>query len=103
MVSFLKVYDCMLISEVKRDNLLSSGPARFQLISAFHPNITARQISNLGPKLFSSFPKSLFTVICRLEVVLANLKNYLPMDIALLPYCNTLSNIYQIFFLSFES
>ena len=98
----------MLMSEVKRDQILSSGPARFQRLTAFHPTITMRQVSNLRDKLATSFPPQLFNVICRLEVVYAHLTNHLPFDSQYLPktremmaFCKSLCNVYQVFFFYF--
>jgi hypothetical protein len=106
----LQIYDCMLMSEVKRDQILSSGPARFQRLTAFHPTITMRQVSNLRDKLATSFPPQLFNVICRLEVVYAHLTNHLPFDSQYLPktremmaFCKSLCNVYQVFFFIFPS
>ena len=74
----LNVHNCMTMSEKTRDNLISSGPARFGFLSAFHPSFTSRQVHYLGQKLSISFPTDLFEVICKLEIVMAHLKKFPP-------------------------
>ena len=103
MVACHKPYDCMTMSEVDRDRILSSGPARFQLLSAYHAGITGRLLENFGRKLSTSFPRNLFEIILKLEVVRAHLTRFNCNDMAVLSktnemlrYCRALSNIYQV-------
>ena len=65
MVACASPYVCMAMTERERDNVLSSGPARFQLLSAFHPSLTSRQSGNLGSKLATSFPRPLFDIMIK--------------------------------------
>ena len=103
MISCHKTYDCMVMTEVERDNILSSGPARFQLLSAHHPGITGRYVSTLGSKLSTSYPAGLFEILLKLEVVGAHLKHFrftdgmvLSKTRELMRFCWALSNIYQV-------
>ena len=66
----------MQMSAEMRDNIITSGPARFQLLSAFHPSFTSRQIHYLGPKLSIAFPKSLFETIYKVDIVVAHIKAF---------------------------
>jgi hypothetical protein len=56
MVSCCKSHDFMDMTELRRDQLLSSGPSRFHRLCAYHPSITSRFLENFGPKLSHSFP-----------------------------------------------
>ena len=103
MVSCHKTYDCMVMTETDRDNILSSGPARFQLLTAYHPGITGRFSENFGSKLSTSYPKGLFCVLLKLEVVTAHLKKtqfcdemVLSKTNEMVKFCRALSNIYQV-------
>ena len=74
MIACRAPYNCMVMSEVERDNILSSGPARFQLLATYHPGITGRLVENFGRKLSTSYPRNLFDVVLKLEVVNAHLR-----------------------------
>lgn len=98
----------MKMSEEYRDNLISSGPARFCFLSAFHPNISSRQIHYLGSKLAISQPVGLFEVICKLDIISAHLKKFRHISpriesrtLELKTFCKALSNIYQVIFTGF--
>ena len=102
-------HDCMKMTEKARDRILSSGPARFQRLSAFHPSITARPPTVLSTKLSTSFPRALFNVILKLEVVSAHIGNSFITDHIILhktrelvSFCRSLSNIYQVIFYIFK-
>jgi hypothetical protein len=100
----------MEMTEVARDNILSSGPARFQLLTAFHPTITSRPVEKFSRKLSTSFPRPLFEVMVTLEVVIAH-QNKLSHDDPLVKvttdriqrFCKSLANIYQVIFYYFYS
>ena len=97
------------MSETDRDNLLSSGPARFYFLSAYHADITGRLPENFGDKLAASFPKELFGNLLKLEAVYSHLTTF-PCDDAMMVsqtkemigFCKSLANIYQVFFLTFD-
>ena len=106
MVLCAKKHNCMEMTVVARDNILSSGPARFQLLSAFHPTITARSVENFSRKLSTSFPRPLFEVMVKLEVVIAHLNNFAHADPLvkvttdkIQRFCKSLANIYQVIFI----
>jgi hypothetical protein len=90
MVACHKTYDCMVMSEVDRDCILSCGPARFQLLSAYHPGITGGLVENFGRKLSTSFPRNLFDTIMKLEVVRAYLTHFNCDDMMVLTKTNKL-------------
>ena len=103
MVNCFTLHNCMKMSELERDRLLTSGPARFQRLSAFHPTITARQSQNLGSKLSTAFPRGLFDIMLRLDVVSAHMRNFYHTDSVegsrtreIIKFCLSLSNIYQV-------
>ena len=73
-------YDFMVMSEVSRDNILSSGPARFHSLSAFHRSITSRQSYCFGTKLSTSFPSALFETLIKLKVVVSHISNFYHTD-----------------------
>ena len=109
MVSCHRPHDCTAMSEKSRDRILSSGPSRFQRLSAFHPGISSRLSANLGSKLSNSFPSVLFETICKLEVVIAHMGDCCHSDNEvykktqeLMRFCYALSNIYQVLFLISE-
>ena len=95
----------MKMSEIDRDNLLSSGPARFQFLSAYHADITSRLPENFGDKLTTSFPAGLFDTLLKLEAVNSHLTTFPCDDVSMLAktkemicFCKSLVNIYQVFF-----
>ena len=103
MVGCMASYDFVGMSSQERLRILTSGPARFQRLTAFHPSITSRYIENLGSELPSTFPRSLFTVYCNLEVFSAHINNFIPFNSELRPhikimldFCAGLSKIYQV-------
>jgi hypothetical protein len=55
----------MVMTEAERDNIFSSGPARFQLLSAYHSGITGRFVGNFGSKLLYEikYDKNVFLVL----------------------------------------
>ena len=98
-------YDFINMSSLERLRILTSGPARFQRLSAFHPSITSRFVENLGTALPSAYPRTLFTVICNLEVFSTHINNFIPFNSNLRPhlkimeeFCSGLSKIYQVKF-----
>jgi hypothetical protein len=103
MVLCAKKYDFMEMTEISRDNILSSGPARFQALSAFHPSITSRQSHCFGTKLSTSFPSALFDTLVKLEVVFSHMSNFYHTDqqvkkktLEIHAFCRSLVNIYQV-------
>jgi hypothetical protein len=97
------------MSEKNRGNLITSGPARFSFLSAFHPGITSRQVHYLGPKLSISHPTELFDVICKLEIVTSHISHYAHTNQMVICrtdelkiYCKSLSRIYQVFTFLFK-
>ena len=105
MVACRVPYDFVNMSPLERHRVLTSGPSRFQRLSAFHPSITSRYSENLGTTLPSTYPKVLFNILCNLEVFLAHVNNFVPLNVDLLPmlrnmlkFCTSLSKIYQVIF-----
>ena len=103
MIACRAPYNCMVMSEAERDNILSSAPARFQLLTAYHPGITGRLLQNFGRKLSTSFRRNLIDIILKLEVVIAHLEFFycddamvLGKTAEMLKFCRSLSNIYQV-------
>ena len=95
----------MSMTENARDNLLSSGPARFQLLTAFHPTITSRKVECFGSKLSHSFSRALFETMVKLDVVSAHMRKYCHsgdgVDLKtteIIKFCRSLAHIYQVFF-----
>ena len=93
----------MAMTETTRDNLLSSGPARFHFLSAYHPDITGRLPENFGDKLATSFPGGLFGNLLKLEAVHAHLMTYRRDDVVtisktqeMIRFCRALANIHQV-------
>ena len=113
MVLCANKYNFMEMTEILRDNILSSGPARFQALSAFHPSITSRQSHCFGTKLSTSFPSILFDTLVKLEVVFSHMNNFYHTDqqvkktLEIHAFCRSLVNIYQVtlltIFLAFSS
>jgi hypothetical protein len=99
----------MKMSETDRDNLLSSGPARFHFLSAYHADITGRLPENFGEKLANFFPHELFGNLLKLEAVYSYLTTF-PSDDAkmvaktkeMIGFCKALANIYQVTFQIFD-
>ena len=103
MVACKVPYDFTNMTPRERELVLTSGPARFQRLSAYHPSITSRHVENLGSTLPTSYPRDLFTNLCNLEVFMAHVNNFVPVNTELIPplrimlkFCSGLSKIYQV-------
>jgi hypothetical protein len=91
------------MSENERDNILTSGPSRFQFLSAHHPSITSRQIHYLGSKLSISYPPQLLEIVCKVDVTFAHICHHYPRDPnmeyktrQIINFCKSPSNINQV-------
>ena len=87
------------------DHILNSGTARFQRLTAYHPTITSKYTENLGSTLSATYPRSLFTIFCNLEVFAKHIYNFVSFNANLVPlikkmlkFCSRSSKVYQVIF-----
>ena len=103
MVACKAPYNFANMTTLELERVLTSGPARFQRLSAYHPSITSRYVENLGSTLPTTYPRNFFNNFCNLEVFSAYISNFIPFNQDLqaplkmmVKFCSALSNIYQV-------